>query len=143
MYDAEGRRSSRGISLARSPLYLKKEASVIVQVHTNPDLEDGGQLTPEVEALVESVVGRFADRVSRVQVHLGDENSSVKRGSNDKRCMMEARIDGAAPVAVTELAPTIEQALNGAADKLERSLDSRLGRERDRGGATDRSVGEP
>jgi ribosome-associated translation inhibitor RaiA len=103
---------------------------VIVQVHANPDVDGGEQLTTEVEALVASVVGRFADRVSRVQVHLGDENSSAKRGSNDKRCMMEARIDGAAPVAVTEHAPTIEQALNGAAEKLERSLDSRLGRER-------------
>jgi hypothetical protein len=104
---------------------------VIVQVHANPDVAGGEQLSTEVEALVASVVGRFADRVSRVQVHLGDENSSAKGGSNDKRCMMEARIDGAAPVAVTELAPTIEQALNGAADKLERSLDSRLGRQRD------------
>jgi hypothetical protein len=46
--------------------------------------------------------------------------------------MIEARIDGAAPVAVTELAPTIEQALNGAADKLERSIDSHLGRQRDK-----------
>jgi ribosome-associated translation inhibitor RaiA len=103
--------------------------TVIVQVHANPEIQAGENLTTEVEALVASVVERFADRISRVQVHLGDENSSAKRGSNDKRCMMEARIDGAAPVAVTELAPTIEQALNGAADKLERSLDSRLGRQ--------------
>ena len=101
---------------------------MIVQVHANPDVEAGEQLRAEVESLVASVVGRFAERISRVQVHLGDENSSAKRGSNDKRCMMEARIDGAAPVAVTETAPTIAQALNGAADKLERTLDSRLGR---------------
>jgi ribosome-associated translation inhibitor RaiA len=108
------------------------EAAVIIQVHTNPDVDGGDQLTEQVENLVSGVFGRFADRVSRVQVHLGDENSSAKRGSNDKRCMMEARIDGAAPVAVTELAPTIEQALNGAADKLERSLDGRLERQRNR-----------
>ena len=105
---------------------------MIIQVHTNPDVDGGHQLTQQVESLVAGVFGRFADRISRVQVHLGDENSSAKRGSHDKRCMMEARIDGAAPVAVTELAPTIEQALNGAADKLERSLDSRLDRERHR-----------
>lgn len=104
---------------------------MIVQIHTNPDIEGTQQLTSEVEAVVAGAVGRFADRVSRVQVHIGDENSSAKRGSNDKRCMMEARIDGAAPIAVTEFAPTVEQALNGAAGKLERSLDSRLGRQRD------------
>jgi ribosome-associated translation inhibitor RaiA len=102
---------------------------MIVQVHANPNVEADEQLRTEVESVVASVVGRFADRISRVQVHLGDENSSVKRGSNDKRCMMEARIDGAAPVAVTETAPTIEQALNGAADKLERTLDSRFARQ--------------
>jgi ribosome-associated translation inhibitor RaiA len=105
---------------------------VIVQVHTSPDVEGGERLSTEVEALVASAVGRFADRISRVQVHLGDQNSSAKGGSNDKRCMMEARIDGASPVAVTELAATIEQALNGAADKLERSIDSHLGRQRDK-----------
>ena len=104
---------------------------MIVQIHTNNDVEGGEQLTTQVEAIVSTAVARFADRISRVQVHLGDENSSTKRGSNDKRCMIEARIDGAAPVAVTELAPSIELAVNGAAGKLERSLDSRLGRRRD------------
>jgi ribosome-associated translation inhibitor RaiA len=105
---------------------------VIVQVHTSPDVEGGERLSTEVEALVASAVGRFADRISRVQVHLGDQNSSAKGGGNDKRCMMEARIDGVAPIAVTELAATIEQALDGAADKLERSIDSHLGRQRDK-----------
>src|SRR4051812_35700069 len=126
-----GRKHQRGHVSCSNFLQRHEEATVIVQVHANPDVERSEQLVSEVEALVASVVGRFADRISRVQVHLGDENSSAKRGSNDKRCMMEARIDGAAPVAVTELASTIEQALNGAADKLERSLDSRLGRQRE------------
>jgi ribosome-associated translation inhibitor RaiA len=105
---------------------------VIVQVHTSPDLEGGDGLSTEVEAVVASAVGRFADRISRVQVHLDDQNSSAKGGGNDKRCMMEARIDGAAPVAVTELAGTLEQALNGAADKLERTIEHQLGRQRDK-----------
>jgi ribosome-associated translation inhibitor RaiA len=104
---------------------------MIVQIHTNSDIEGGEQLTTEIEATVTTTMARFADRLSRIQVHLGDENGSTKHGSKDKRCMMEARIDGAAPVAVTEHAPTIEQAVNGAAAKLERSLDSRLGRRRD------------
>ena len=105
---------------------------MIVQVHTSPDIEGGERLRTEVEALVASTVERFADRISRVQVHLDDQNSSAKGGGNDKRCMMEARIDGAAPVAVTELAATVEQALNGAADKLERTIDRHLGRQRDK-----------
>jgi ribosome-associated translation inhibitor RaiA len=105
---------------------------MIVQVHTSSDVEGGERLSTEVEGVVANAVGRFADRISRVQVHLGDQNSSAKSGGNDKRCMIEARLDGAAPIAVTELAATIEQALNGAADKLERSIDSHLGRQRDK-----------
>jgi ribosome-associated translation inhibitor RaiA len=104
---------------------------MIVQIHTNSDIEGGEHLTTQAEATVATATARFADRISRIQVHLGDENGSNKHGSKDKRCMMEARIDGAAPVAVTEHAPTIEQALNGAAAKLERTLDSRLGWRRD------------
>jgi len=95
---------------------------VIVQIHTDPNIESTQRLTEGVEASVTSAVGRFEDRVTRVQVHLEDTNSSQKQGSGDKRCMMEARLNGRAPVAVTHFAPTVEQAVNGAADKLERTV---------------------
>jgi hypothetical protein len=111
---------------------LTEEAPVIVQIHTDPNIQSSAALTAQVEALVAGAVGRLGDRVSRVQVHLGDENSSSKGGGNDKRCMIEARIDGRPPLAVTEQAATLEQAMTGAADKLERSIDSMLGRLRDR-----------
>jgi ribosome-associated translation inhibitor RaiA len=105
---------------------------VIVQIHTDNYIESSEHLTAQVESLVASAVERFADRISRVQVHLGDENSSSKGGANDKRCMMEVRLDGRPPVAVTHQAPTLELAMNGAADKLQRSIASMLERLRDR-----------
>jgi ribosome-associated translation inhibitor RaiA len=104
---------------------------VLVQIHTDPNIQSSEQLTAQVESLVTASLGRFADRVSRVQVHLGDENSH-KNGRNDKRCMIEARLDGRPPIAVTQHAPTLDQAMDGAATKLERSLDSMLGRLDDR-----------
>ena len=103
---------------------------MLIQVHTDPNIQSSEELTGRVEALVAGTLERFSDRVSRVQVHLGDENGH-KGGDNDKRCMMEARLEGRPPVAVTEQAPTLEQALNGAAGKLERSLDSLVERLRD------------
>jgi hypothetical protein len=42
--------------------------------------------------------------------------------------MMEARLQGRKPQAVTHNAETVEQAIKGAADKLRRVLDSSLGR---------------
>jgi ribosome-associated translation inhibitor RaiA len=104
---------------------------VLVQIHTDPNISSSQELTAQVEALVSSTLERFSERISRVQVHLGDENGH-KNGSNDKRCMMEARIDGRPPIAVTQQAATLDQAMDGAAEKLERSIDSMLGRLEDR-----------
>jgi ribosome-associated translation inhibitor RaiA len=101
---------------------------VLVQVHTDPNIQSSVELTARVEALVSGAVGHVADRVSRVQVHLGDENSSSKRGSNDMRCMMEARLDGRPPIAVTHQAGTLDEAIDGAAAKLERSINSMVDR---------------
>ncbi|MBE0545141.1 MAG: HPF/RaiA family ribosome-associated protein [Verrucomicrobia bacterium] len=73
------------------------------------------------------------DGATRVEVHLSDENGE-KTGGRDKRCMMEARLEGHQPIAVTDEAETIAQAIDGAADKLKSALDSTLGRKgRDHG----------
>jgi ribosome-associated translation inhibitor RaiA len=100
---------------------------VLVQIHTDPNIESSEELTAQVESIVAGAVGRYSDRISRVQVHLGDENGS-KNGSNDKRCMMEARMDGRPPLAVTQQAPTLDQAMDGAAEKLERLIDGTVDR---------------
>jgi ribosome-associated translation inhibitor RaiA len=113
-------------------MFAAQEPIVIVEIHTDNYIQSSERLKTQVEALVASAVDRFAARISRVQVHLGDENSDSKGGAADKRCMMEARLDGRPPLAVTHKAPTLEQAMDGAAEKLERSIDSMLGRLRDR-----------
>jgi ribosome-associated translation inhibitor RaiA len=69
-----------------------------------------------------------------VEVHLADENSRAKGGQDDKRCTMEARMAGLQPVAVTEQAPNLMQAVSGAAEKLEKTLDRTLERLDDRKG---------
>jgi len=62
-----------------------------------------------------------------VEVHLTDE-SGPKSRQNNKRCMMEARLEGRQPVAVTDEAATIDLAVNGAADKLARLIEHTLGK---------------
>jgi len=98
-----------------------------IQINTDNNIEGGDELTQQTQAEVESALERFADHITRVEVHLSDENSSHK-GGTDKRCVMEARLEGMRPVAVTDQADHIEQAVNGAAEKLERLLDHELGR---------------
>ena len=99
-----------------------------IQVNTNNHVEGTAELTRHVESVVEAALGRFNDRITRVEVHLGDENSSGKSGDSDKRCAIEARLAGLQPIAVTDHGSTLDEALGGAADKLEKVLDRTLGR---------------
>jgi hypothetical protein len=46
--------------------------------------------------------------------------------------VLEARLAGLQPIAVSHQASTIELALSGAADKLERSIENTLGRLKER-----------
>jgi ribosome-associated translation inhibitor RaiA len=98
-----------------------------VQLNTDRHITVDDELSHQVEAVVESVLGRFTDQITRVEVHLSDVNSH-KGGDDDKRCMLEARLAGLEPMAVSHQAATLQQAIDGAAKKLERALESTLGR---------------
>lgn len=107
-----------------------------IQINTDNHISTGPELTDLVESTVAAALERFGTRVTRVEVHLSDENSSAKGHSEDKRCAMEARLAGMQPVAVSDLGPTLDQAISGAADKLLRTLDRAIGRREDPKGRT-------
>lgn len=94
-------------------------------------------LTRKVEDVVHDALARFEDRITRVEVHLNDVNSH-KLGDTDKRCMMEARVGGLKPIAVTSQAGTVGEAIDAAADKLLRALEHTLGRLDETAGRTPR-----
>jgi ribosomal subunit interface protein len=103
-----------------------------VQINTDRNIEGREALADHVRGVVESALSRFSDHITRVEVHLRDENSDKKDGDDEMRCMMEARIEGRQPIAVTHQAASLDQAVDGAADKLTRLIESTLGRLRDR-----------
>ena len=98
-----------------------------IQLNTDAHIEGTEALAARVSATVEQALERFSEHVTRVEVHLSDENGN-KHGQQDHRCMLEARLEGRQPVAATEHAATLEQAVLGAAQKLVHLLDSTLGR---------------
>lgn len=112
-----------------------------VILNTDHNLTASDTLSARVEADVGAAIDRFSDRVTRVEVHLNDENSG-KAGPADKRCMMEARVRGHPPLAVTANAGDYDLAIAAAADKLARALDSLLGRLEDKRDATESAPGE-
>ena len=70
---------------------------------------------------------QFADRITRVEMHLGDENAG-KHGDSDKRCMLEARLANLAPIADTHQAESLQMAFEGALEKLDRALGNAIGK---------------
>lgn len=98
-----------------------------IQLNTDVNIDGTEALAAKVNATIEQALQRFSKHVSRVEVHLGDENGG-KSGQHDQRCMLEVRIEGRQPLAVTEHAATLEQAVHGAAQKMAHLLDSTLGK---------------
>ena len=102
-----------------------------IQINTDRHIEGHEALAAQVSSVVESALSRISDYITRVEVHLSDENSAKKGGNDDIRCVMEARLEGRQPSAVTHQAATVDQAVDGAAEKLIRMIESTLGQLRD------------
>jgi len=98
-----------------------------IQFNTDNNIKGSEELRKPLIALISEGLSRFSDQITRLEVHLSDENGS-KEGQNDKRCIIEARLEGFKPIAVTNHANTYEQAVEGAVDKLKTSLDTMIGR---------------
>lgn len=106
-----------------------------IQVNTDHNIDGHDELASYVSAEIESRLTRFGDQITRVEVHLGDE-SAGRSGGSDMRCMIEARPAGRSPVAVTDHAATVGEAVSGATGKLVRLLETEFGRRDDRKGGT-------
>lgn len=101
---------------------------MIIQVNTDKHVTGDADLIARVDSTVREALQHRAEQLSRVEVHLSDENGPERAGADDKRCRLEARIAGRKPILVSHDAPTVEQSVAGAAGKLKRSLDSVFGR---------------
>ncbi|SDS57141.1 ribosomal subunit interface protein [Halopseudomonas litoralis] len=98
-----------------------------IQVHGDNHVEGSAQLAEWVSASISSKLERFDDVVTRVVVHIADENGD-KAGPHDKRCQIEARPKGQQPVSVTHKAESVHLAVDGAIEKLNTSLTTLYGK---------------
>lgn len=102
-----------------------------IQVNAAHNIEGHAALSVWANELVKNGLNRYSEHITRVEVHLTDENGA-KSGPDDKCCVIEARLEGRPPIAVTHHAATLRQAADGARVKLTRMLESTLGRLRDK-----------
>jgi regulator of PEP synthase PpsR (kinase-PPPase family) len=105
-----------------------REATMKIQVNTDSSVEGSDALAVTVEDAVHAALDRYGHRLTRVEVHLSDEDGDVGDHRSGKRCLLEARPSGMDPVVVTGSADTLERACHDATQKMQSLLDSTFGR---------------
>lgn len=99
-----------------------------VQIHTDNHIEGTDAMAQWASSTVKTALDRFASQITRVEVHLSDENAGKKNSAENIQCTMEARLEGHQPLALKHHGANLNQALEGAAEKMLRLIDNSLGR---------------
>jgi ribosomal subunit interface protein len=98
-----------------------------MQILVNPgDVKSSDAVEQHVLDEVDGALKRFADRITRVEVHLRDLNAN--KSGVAKRCTMEVRLAGLQPIAVESDADDLYQAIRATAGKLERAVRNKVER---------------
>ena len=99
-----------------------------VQVNTSNDIDNKESLERWASDYLNEHLARFDQDITSIEVQMTDENHAAKGGGVDKRCMLEARVNGIKPIAVTNFAANQDLAFRGAAEKLAHALDHAFGK---------------
>lgn len=126
--------------VAESSTWEADTADLEIVINTDGNVSGRDGVTGPIADRVEEALARFASQLTRVEVYLADENAGKSGG---KRCSMEARPKGMDPLAVSEEAATVQDAVAGALDKMARRLSSEFGRRDNRKGGETVRAGEP
>ncbi|GAB1595723.1 HPF/RaiA family ribosome-associated protein [Lysobacter claricitrinus] len=98
-----------------------------IEINHDNHIQYDESVERHVRQTLDTALSRYADQVTRIEVHLHDKNAE-RRGANDRHCLLEAKVEGRPPVAASDDADTIGAAISGAAKKLQRRLNSDLSR---------------
>jgi hypothetical protein len=98
-----------------------------IQINTDKNVTGESRTEEYFSGQVTKELDRFAEHVTRVEVFFADENGE-KSSPNDKRCRIEARMEGRQPIAVTAKDDVIEKAFNSALGKVKASMNTIVGK---------------
>ncbi len=100
-----------------------------LQFNTDKNIQGTEVLEAMVTEKLNHDLRHFADKITRIEVHLSDQNAE-KSGPDDIQCKLEARLEGRQPVLVTGSSASKEKAVDDAIDKLKATLTTILGKMR-------------
>jgi hypothetical protein len=98
-----------------------------IQVNSDASIAVDRRMIDFVREEVNRAIGRFREKLTRVEVHLSDVNSH-KFGTHDKRCLIEARPAGKRPLVVSAAAGRMNAAVRDSLSKLQGVLATSFGR---------------
>lgn len=101
-----------------------------IQINTDRNIEGEQALSSHVSGVVKAALTHFSEHITRVEVHLSDVNGH-KVSKDDKHCVIEVRLEGRQPIAASHSAETLHQAADGAAVKIARAIETKLGKDKD------------
>lgn len=101
--------------------------SMQFQFNSDSSVMGTENVAERIEAAVRHKLARFEERLTRLEVHVSDENGA-KGGGDDKACMIEARPRGGRPIGVTEHAAKVDDAARKAASTMAQRLERHFGK---------------
>lgn len=101
-----------------------------IQFNTDNHVSGNQAHVQPLIAEIEHGLKHFSDHITRVEVHLHDENGN-KNAPGDKRCMLETRLQGKQPIAVSHNGDSHEDAVKGAVERMKTMLDRAISKMRE------------
>lgn len=98
-----------------------------IQISTDKTLSGEKRQIDFFKTQIAEELKRYDSHITRIEVHLKDENGK-KEGKNDISCVLEARIEGRQPIAVTKQADTPDLAVSSALESIKTALETILGK---------------
>ena len=98
-----------------------------IQFNADNNLAVHEEFRDKLNSTLSEGLNNFSEHITWLEVHLSGENGQ-KFVENDKKCLLEARVEGRAPIVVSAGANNYQVAVFSAISKLRSSLDSFFGR---------------
>ena len=104
-----------------------------VLLHSDPHTDGSHEMAEHLEAVVKDALGRFGERITRVEAHLSDVNGLARSSADDIHCTLEARLVGLEAVIVKSASGNAHQAIEDAVRKLKRAVGAVIAKHDPRG----------
>lgn len=109
---------------------LRKPAKMQVIMNSDNQVDLNGESIEHWRSEITTSLERFNDWITRVEVHVTDENSKSKEGTDDIRCLIEARPANKQPVSVEVRGSSAENAISDGIKTMQRRLSAMVDKAR-------------